>query len=190
MQKRDLWSAAVGAALAAGAMVGTRALTSSAARSGDPSGSASGNESTLAGSASRSRSGSGAGGRGDLDASLTPRPLEEANENLVEQVHEYQRRLDAIAGEKAMLEASLKKTEEKLAAAQSDGGLGKRRNEFDLTQDEWKERGSARMPASISSTTSRSRSTRTPRWRRTRRSPRYAPVSVPSRHPARRCIRC
>ena len=38
-----------------------------------------------------------------------------------------------------MLEASLKKTEERLAAAQSDGGLGKRRNEWDLTQDEWKD---------------------------------------------------
>jgi len=138
MQKRDLWSAAAGAALASGAILGMRGVSSSTARTNDVARAGAG-ESALAGETGRSGGGGGAGAHAGFDGSLTPRPLEEANENLVEQVHEYQRRLDAIAGEKAMLEASLKKTEEQLAAAQSEGGVGKRRNEWDLTQDEWKD---------------------------------------------------
>ncbi len=139
MQRRDLWCVAAGAVLGAGAMVATRGVTASVPDSRVAGAdSASSNDRMSAGDARKANSGAGGGGAG-FDGSLTPRPLEEANENLVEQVREYQRRLDAIAGEKAMLEASLKTTEEKLAAAQSDGGLGKRRNEWDLTQDEWKD---------------------------------------------------
>ena len=87
----------------------------------------------------RSSSANRGAAQAGFDGSLTERPLQQANENLVEQVREYQRRLDTIAAEKATVEASLKKTEEKLAAAQSDGGAGKRRNEWDLTQDDWVE---------------------------------------------------
>jgi hypothetical protein len=80
------------------------------------------------------------GSSGDGGAALAHAgddPVEKANENLVEQVSEYRRRLESIAAEKVALEASLKKSEEKLAAAESDGGVGKRRNEWDLTQGEW-----------------------------------------------------
>ncbi len=63
------------------------------------------------------------------------RPLEAANANLVDQISEYRRRLETLADEKARLEASLAKAEEKLAAAQADSGT--RRNEYDPTKDEW-----------------------------------------------------
>ena len=87
MQKRDLWSAAAGAAVAAVAIIGTRELTSSAARTRDLAGDGSG-DSTSARETAKSGTSGRAGGRAELDASLTPRPLEEANENLVEQVRD------------------------------------------------------------------------------------------------------
>ena len=64
-------------------------------------------------------------------------PLAQANDNLVAQVSEYRARLEAIAAQKADLEQKLKKSEEKLASA--DGGPARTRAEFDLTQEDWAE---------------------------------------------------
>jgi hypothetical protein len=133
MQRRDLMSGAVGAVISAVAVLGVGSYT------GHVVGTASGarqkpeeRESAARGAlATSSRSGDGAAREG------AEQPLEQANENLVEQLREYRRRLEAIAAEKATLEASLKKTEVKLAAAETDGGLGKRRNEYDPTTEEW-----------------------------------------------------
>jgi ferric-dicitrate binding protein FerR (iron transport regulator) len=70
-------------------------------------------------------------------AATTPEtPLAQANENLVAQVSEYRSRLEAIAAQKIELEQKLKKSEERLA---SDGGPGRTRAEYDITQEEWAE---------------------------------------------------
>lgn len=65
------------------------------------------------------------------------RAWQTANANLAQQVKETQRRLEQNEAEKRVLEHALKEAEAKLAAAQGDGAPP--RNEFDLTQDDWKE---------------------------------------------------
>jgi hypothetical protein len=60
-----------------------------------------------------------------------------ANANLAETVRRTQERLDRNEGEKKELERQLREAKAKLAAA-DDGGAPPR-NEFDLTQDDWKQ---------------------------------------------------
>lgn len=135
MLKRDLTSGLIGAALSAVAVLGIGRYGAhvAAVAAGEAQKPGQGQS---AGPGPRSTGASSGNGSAAIDQGSADHPVERANLNLVEQVSEYRRRLEDIAAEKATLEASLKKTQEKLAAAESDGG-GKRRNEWDLTQDEW-----------------------------------------------------
>lgn len=65
-------------------------------------------------------------------------PVAHANENLVEQVREYKKRLEAIAEQKSALEAKLEATEQRLAS-QGDGAAPKAKSEFDLSPEDWAE---------------------------------------------------
>jgi hypothetical protein len=60
-----------------------------------------------------------------------------ANANLARQVKVYQERLEQNETEKATITRELKAAKAKLAAAEHDGALP--RNEFDVSQDDWKE---------------------------------------------------
>ncbi len=67
------------------------------------------------------------------------KPLTAANENLVTQVSEYRKRLEAIAVQKSELEHKLETTERKLEAAREAGVVAKAKHEYDLGPEEWRE---------------------------------------------------
>lgn len=139
MQKRDVKSGAVGAALTALAFVAVYEGKVAVSHAGERVDLAAG-ETAQAGASGVTKSGAIGEGQKKFDdkvAELDPTAL--ANENLVSQVAEYKKRLEAIAHQKADLESQLKKSEEKLAAAQNDGAAPRARAEFDLTADDWKE---------------------------------------------------
>lgn len=62
-----------------------------------------------------------------------------ANANLADSVREYERRLDAIAAQKASVERQLAEAKAKLAVEASDGQAAPYKSEYDLSQDDWKE---------------------------------------------------
>jgi hypothetical protein len=71
------------------------------------------------------------------DAESSEQAWRTANANLAETVRLTQERLQQNDAEKQELERQLRETKAKLAASEGDGAAP--RNEFDLTQDDWKE---------------------------------------------------
>ena len=141
MEKRDVKSGVIGAALSALAFVavyeGKVAVSHAGSRVDLGAG-----ESAQAGSDGVHASGKLGDGEKAFDAKAASVasgdvPLATANDNLVAQVSEYRARLEAIAAQKSDLEQKLKKSEEKLASV--DGGPGRARAEYDLTQEDWAE---------------------------------------------------
>jgi ferric-dicitrate binding protein FerR (iron transport regulator) len=141
MQKRDVKSGVVGAALSALAFVAVyegKVAVSHAGQRADLS----------AGEAARTGAdgvvkGGLAEGQKDFDTQVALAdagdPLSTANENLVSQVSEYRKRLEAIASQKNDLEKKLATTEKQLEAARADGAVGPAKNEYDLSAEDWKE---------------------------------------------------
>jgi hypothetical protein len=66
-------------------------------------------------------------------------PLVAANENLADQVRDYQRQLGAIEAQKGAAEKQLADAQRKLAMASSDGAVARTKSEYDLSPDDWKE---------------------------------------------------
>ena len=65
-------------------------------------------------------------------------PAMAANANLSEQVQRYKRRLEALGAEKAATEKQLAEVQTKLAAVAGKDGSARVRNEYDLSQEDWK----------------------------------------------------
>lgn len=141
MQKRDLKIGAVGAALGAMAFVGVYEGKVAVSHAGESVELRAG-ESARTGPDGVKATGTLAEGERAFEdqveaaASASDDPLAKANENLVAQIAEYRKRLEAIAAQKQDLEEKLAATEEKLAAA--DRG-GRNRSEWDLDQEDWAE---------------------------------------------------
>ncbi|MDB4942230.1 MAG: hypothetical protein JWP97_1764 [Labilithrix sp.] len=140
MNKRDAKSGVIGAALSALAFVGVYEGKVAVSHAGSRVDVGAG-ESAQAGSDGVHASGNLGDGEKAFDAKASAAsgdtPLAQANDNLVAQVSEYRSRLEAIAAQKIELEQQLKRSEDKLAAA--DGGPGRTRAEYDLTQEDWAE---------------------------------------------------
>ena len=141
MQKRDLKSGAVGAAAAAIALVGVYEGKVAVSHAG---------QRVEVGAGESVRAGEGAldkrplpEGQSAFDAKRSAVgadvPLEAANQNLVAQVGEYRKRLDAIAEQKTDLETKLASTQKQLEAARADGSVPKAKHEYDLDAEDWKE---------------------------------------------------
>jgi hypothetical protein len=122
-RRRELLAAGAGAACAAAVLVLVQQCVSS-------QGAASRAQLAAAASATGSHATATSSETGD-------RAWQTANANLAQQVKDTQRRLEQNEAEKKVLERALKEAEAKLAAAERDGDP--LRNEFDLTQDDWKE---------------------------------------------------
>jgi hypothetical protein len=136
MHLRDLKSAGIGAALSAVAFVGVYEGKVALAK-GQSS------VELTAGQTGRA-DGSGVERGGDFDpaaaSSSNPgddAPYVQANRNLVDQIADYQRRLDALENQKKALGAQLADAQDKLAAS-TDGAAPTPRSQFDLSQDDWK----------------------------------------------------
>jgi hypothetical protein len=71
-------------------------------------------------------------GAGDLDPAMA------ANANLSEQVQRYKERLESIGSEKAATEEKLAEAERKLATLAGKDGSARARNEYDVSQEDWK----------------------------------------------------
>jgi len=141
MDKRDVKSGAIGAALSALAFVAVYEGKVAVSHAGSRIDVAAG-ESAQSGSDGVHGAGKLGEGEKAFDAKAASAgsadlPLAQANDNLVAQVSEYRARLEAIAAQKADLEHKLKKSEEQLASA--DGGPGRARSEYDLNQEDWAE---------------------------------------------------
>src|SRR5688572_17453869 len=139
MQTRDVKAGAIGAALSALAFVavyeGKVAVSHASERAELGAG-----ESAQVGADGVKKSTALGDGQKEFDQKLSEgEPLGAANENLVSQVSDYKKRLEAIASQKTELEKKLKASEERLAAAQADGAVPPSKPEFDLGTDEWKE---------------------------------------------------
>lgn len=142
MQKRDMKSGAIGAALSALAFVAVyegKVAVSHAGQRAD----------LAAGEAARTGpdgvvKGAVAEGQKDFDTKVAlaeagADPMSTANENLVSQVSEYRKRLEAIADQKTELEKRLASTEKQLEAAREGGAVKPAKHDFDLDADDWKE---------------------------------------------------
>lgn len=140
MDKRDVKSAGIGAALSALAFVavyeGKVAVSHASERADLGAG-----ESAALGAGGVQKSATGEGEKAfeakAAAAAAGGDSVDTANQNLVAQVGEYRQRLEAIAAQKSELEQKLKQTEEKLASA--DGSAPKAKGEFDLSQEDWAE---------------------------------------------------
>jgi ferric-dicitrate binding protein FerR (iron transport regulator) len=141
MNKRDVKSGVIGAALSALAFVAVyegKVAVSHASEHADLGA----GEAAQLGAGGVTKSGALGAGEKSFDAKAAANaagdvPLAQANVNLVAQVSEYRARLEAIAAQKIALEQTLKNTEQKLAS-QSDGGRPPK-TEFDLGPEDWKE---------------------------------------------------
>lgn len=142
MQKRDLKSGAVGAALSALAFVGVYEGKVAVSHAGERVELGAG-ETAQAGASGVHRSGDLGAGQKEFDdqraAVAEAESVANANENLVAQVSEYRKRLETIAQQKGELEDKLKKSEDKLASLDASAPKGPKKNEFDLSADDWKE---------------------------------------------------
>lgn len=142
MMKRDVKAGGVGAALAALAFVAVyegKVAVSHAServelRAGETAQSGQGGvkRTGAVGSAEKAFEASAAAAEEGAD------PTAAANRDLVKQIGEYRTRLEAILAQKGDLETKLKRSEERLAAAQ-DGGPSALKPDFDLSPDDWKE---------------------------------------------------
>ena len=141
MNRRDVKSGVVGAALSAFAFVAVyegKVAVSHASEHADLGA----GEGAQLGAGGVTKSGALGEGEKSFDAKAAANaagdaPLAQANQNLVAQVSEYRARLEAIAAQKVALEQTLKNTEQKLAS-QTDGGRPPKA-EFDIGPDDWKE---------------------------------------------------
>ncbi len=140
MQKRDVKSGAIGAALSALAFVAVYEGKVAVSHASDKVDLGAG-ESAQVGSDGVLKSAQLEAGQKAFDEKVAESgdALSTANENLVTQVGEYKKRLEAIAAQKVELEKKLKTSEEQLAAAQADGAAPRLKPEFDLGPDDWKE---------------------------------------------------
>jgi hypothetical protein len=142
MQKRDIKSGAVGAALSALAFVAVYEGKVAVSHAGQRADLAAG-ESAQIGADGLSKSATGEGSK-EFDAKVAAAqadgdPTAAANQNLVTQVGEYRKRLEAIAQQKTDLEKKLATTEKQLEAAREAGTAPRSKHEFDLDADDWKE---------------------------------------------------
>jgi hypothetical protein len=143
MQKRDVKSGAIGAALTALAFVAVYEGKVAVSHAGERAELAAG-ESAQLGADGVKRTGDLGEGQKAFDAKLAAQggaeePLAKANENLVAQVQEYKTRLEAIATQKSDLEDKLKKAEEKLASSGDASAPRGGRSEWELDKDDWAE---------------------------------------------------
>jgi FecR protein len=140
MDKRDVKSGVIGAALTGLAFVAVYEGKVAVSHAGERLDLGAG-ETAQVGSDGVHRSGKLGDGEKAFDAKAasasSSESMAQANDNLVSQVSEYRARLEAIAAQKIELEQKLKKSEEKLASV--DGGTGRTRPEYDLSQDDWAE---------------------------------------------------
>lgn len=140
MEKRDVKSGVIGAALSALAFVavyeGKVAVSHASERQDLSAG-----ESAQVGASGVSKSATLGDGQKAFDAKVeeqTATTADDANKNLVAQVGEYRQRLEMIAAQKSELEQKLKKSEEKLASS-ADGAAPRNRSEYDLDSNDWAE---------------------------------------------------
>ncbi len=140
MQKRDIKVAAAGAGAAALVLLGVYEGKVALSHDGQRAELGAGEAATFGGG--RVERQSLADGQKAFDAKVAARgdePLEAANQNLVNQVTDYKKRLEALSAQKVELEGKLSSTERALAAAQADGSAPRVKHDFDLSQDDWKE---------------------------------------------------
>jgi ferric-dicitrate binding protein FerR (iron transport regulator) len=137
MQKRDVKSGAVGAALSALAFVAVyegKVAVSHASQHADLAA----GESAQLGKDGVVRSADVGEGQKKFDANVAAAhegdPFAKANENLVAQVDEYRKRLELLASQKADVEKKLETAQQKLSA---DAGPPRNRSEWDLDHDDW-----------------------------------------------------
>lgn len=140
MQKRDVKSDAVGAALSALAFVAVYEGKVAVSYAGQRAELAAGDSAEVGPDGVSKGAGIAEGGKAfDSKIAEAADPMASANENLVAQVSEYKRRLEAIAEQKTDLEKKLETTEKQLEAARADGAAPRERHPFDLDADDWKE---------------------------------------------------
>lgn len=142
MQKRDMKSGAIGAALSALAFVAVYEGKVAVSHAGQRADLAAG-ESAQTGADGVTKGALGEGEKA-FDAKVAAAeaegdPTAVANQNLVSQVSEYKKRLEAIASQKTDLEKKLATTEKQLEAAREGGTIGPAKHDFDLSADDWKE---------------------------------------------------
>lgn len=142
MQKRDMKSGAVGAALSALAFVAVYEGKVAVSHAGQRADLGAG-ESAQIGADGLAKSATSDGEKA-FDAKVAAAqaesdPTAAANQNLVSQVSEYKQRLEAIAAQKTELEKKLATTEKQLEAAREGGTVGPAKHDFDLDADDWKE---------------------------------------------------
>jgi ferric-dicitrate binding protein FerR (iron transport regulator) len=137
MNARDVKSGAVGAAIAATALVGVYEGKVAVSHAGQSVDLVAGQQAEAGPSGVRRVGGpddpAQAAAKASGSESESEQALTQANANLADTVRDYRRKLEAI-------EAQKKKLEKQLAEAQaqlSDGGPSK--SEFDLSQEDWKE---------------------------------------------------
>jgi ferric-dicitrate binding protein FerR (iron transport regulator) len=146
MRARDVKAGAVGAAIAATALVGVYEGKVAVSRAGQSVDLVAGQQ-AQAGPDGVRRVGGGGDDQGAQAAatatgSEAERALTQANANLADTVREYRRKLEALDAQKKKLEKDLAEVQAKL----SDGGLPK--SDYDLTQQDWKDlaqKGEVRM---------------------------------------------
>jgi hypothetical protein len=124
MSRRDVTTVTLGAALGAVALIGIQAAISRARENGK----ANAGEAKLAESIPRPHTTDG----DDRDPAML------ANANLSDQVERYKQRLEAIGAEKAATEKQLAEAQTKLATIAGKDGSARARNDYDLSQDDWK----------------------------------------------------
>jgi ferric-dicitrate binding protein FerR (iron transport regulator) len=143
MNKRDVRSGVIGAALSALAFVAVYEGKVAVSHAGERVDVGAGEAAHVGNDGVKKSAGLGEGQK-SFDEKVAANaagdvPLAQANENLVAQVSEYRARLEAIAAQKVELEQTLKNTEQKLASKSADASTTKSRSDFDLGADEWKE---------------------------------------------------
>ncbi|MBX3186463.1 MAG: FecR domain-containing protein [Labilithrix sp.] len=143
MNKRDVKSGVIGGTLTALAFVAVYEGKVAVSHAGERMDLGAGESAQVGGAGVGDRAPVGAGEKA-FDAKIaegaaSKDEMSQANANLVDQVGEYRKRLEAIVTQKVELEKQLKTSEEKLAAAQSDGAAPRTKGEYDLSTDDWTE---------------------------------------------------
>ncbi len=138
MQKRDMKSGVVGAALSAMAFVAVYEGKVAVSHASEHVDLVAG-ESAQIGPEGATRSTSADLGKKAFDEKVAAQgsdPVSVANGNLVSQVQDYKQRLEALAAQKTDVEKKLDATEKKLASA-TDGGPPRNRSEYELDSEDW-----------------------------------------------------
>jgi ferric-dicitrate binding protein FerR (iron transport regulator) len=135
MNKRELRSGVIGAALSAVAFVAVYEGKVAVSRASESVDLGAGEAATADGAGVHKSDVPSA--QQAFDAVAKPDPLATANQNLADDVREYKHRLEAIENQKAELEKQLTSARERLAASESDGAPAK--SSWDLSRDDWAE---------------------------------------------------